>query len=85
MESTKSPESPCFNMEDIEEEITATFSPETAHNAYVPFTRLMGQFHMERILGDNHDIIWQLSTQYEHALSKHNVDPYGEVNVKLLQ
>ena len=71
--STSEEGQPCVDTREIEEEIAAAFSPEAAHNAYVPFTRLMGQFHMARILGEDHDVIWHLSSQYENALSKHNL------------
>uniref|UniRef100_H2YJ53 BEACH domain-containing protein n=1 Tax=Ciona savignyi TaxID=51511 RepID=H2YJ53_CIOSA len=59
------------NDEKIIAEISETFCPETAYHAYVPFTRLMGGFHMERILNPNHDVIWKLSSKFENRLAEH--------------
>nr|CAB3267730.1 WD repeat-containing protein 81-like [Phallusia mammillata] len=62
------------HIEAIKNEIDEAFCPEIAYHAYVPITRLMGGYHMERILIDNHDFIWGLSSKYETAQSDQGLD-----------
>lgn len=55
---------------DPNQEICSTFCPETAYCAYVSFSRMLGNIHMENILSGTHEYIWKLSLQHEHVLNQ---------------
>ncbi|XP_070577018.1 WD repeat-containing protein 81-like isoform X2 [Ptychodera flava] len=50
------------------EELRCVFTEKLAYTTYIPFCRLVGNIHVEKILL-NHDLIWKLSSSYESALA----------------